>query len=301
MHAKGILPESHALFSGVLGRARRTTVQRFVHQADLILAVGYDPIEINYEDWLGSTPLLHVDWQLADISPHSTVLLNWEGDLPTAIASLGSIEPTANTWDVQAIADHQRLLEAELRPPSATLATHQVLDALRERLPADGILTYDVGAHTHQIASQWRTDEPATCLSTNGWSSMGYGMPSAYAAKLIHPHRSVACVVGDGGFLMTAGELSLARRLNLAVPVIILNDGWLGLMKIKQERRNLTLSGVELGTPPESPPHYFGVPCRGVHTRDDLKDALDWAWTLNGPTVIEAFVDVEPYSATVFD
>ena len=64
---------------------------------------------------------------------------------------------------------------------------------------------------------------------------------------------------------MTAGELSLARRLNLEVPVVVLNDGWLGLMKVKQERRNLPLSGVELGRPPESPPHYFGVPCRGAH------------------------------------
>ena len=134
------------------------------------------------------------------------------------------------------------------------------------RMPSDAILTYDVGAHTHQVATQWRTDLPDTGISTNGWSSMGYGMPSAYAAKLVHPERTVVSVVGDGGFLMTAGELSLARRLNLEVPVVVLNDGWLGLMKVKQERRDLPLSGVELGRPPESPPHYFGVPCRhGAH------------------------------------
>ena len=85
-------------------------------------------------------------------------------------------------------------------------------------------------------------------------------MPSAYAARLVHPDRPVVSVVGDGGFLMTAGELILARRLNLAVPVVVLNDGWHGLMKVKQERRELPLSGVELGLPRESPPHYFGVP-----------------------------------------
>jgi acetolactate synthase-1/2/3 large subunit len=175
------------------------------------------------------------------------------------------------------------------------------LDILRDRLPADAILAYDVGAHTHQIASQWRTDVARTLLATNGWSSMGYGMPAAYAAKLVHPDRAVVCVVGDGGFQMTGGELALARRQNLAVPVIVLNDGWLGLMKVKQEKRNYPLSAVRLGAPPESPAQYFGVPCRAAKTPDEFRSALDWALALGAPSVIEAFVDAESYSSTVFD
>jgi acetolactate synthase-1/2/3 large subunit len=130
---------------------------------------------------------------------------------------------------------------------------------------------------------------------------MGYGMPAAFAAKLVHPEREVVCVVGDGGFQMTAGELALARRLNLAVPTVVLNDGWLGLMKVKQERKNYKLSGVRLGEPPESPPHYFGVPCRPAKNAQQFHDALEWALGQNGPTVIEAFVDVASYSETVFD
>jgi acetolactate synthase-1/2/3 large subunit len=138
-------------------------------------------------------------------------------------------------------------------------------------------------------------------LATNGWSSMGYGMPAAFAAKMVYPDRPVACVVGDGGFQMTAGELALARRLNLALPIIVLNDGWLGLMKVKQERRNYPLSGVRLGKPPESPAHYFGVPCRPAKTAEEFRSALDWAFALGGPSVIEAFVDAESYSTTVYD
>ena len=100
---------------------------------------------------------------------------------------------------------------------------------------------------------------------------------------------------------MTAGELALARRLDLAVPVIVLNDGWLGLMKIKQERRQYSLSGVRLGDPPDSPAHYFGVPCRSAKTADEFSSALSGALSLAGPSVIEAFIDVESYSQTVFD
>jgi acetolactate synthase-1/2/3 large subunit len=100
---------------------------------------------------------------------------------------------------------------------------------------------------------------------------------------------------------MTAGELALARRLNLAVPTIVLNDGWLGLMKVKQERKGYPSYRMDLGAPVEPPPHYFGVPCRGAHTLADLSAALDWALAHHGPTVVETFVDAAPYSQTVYD
>jgi acetolactate synthase-1/2/3 large subunit len=214
---------------------------------------------------------------------------------------MSAIDAASNGWSAQDFDVHRDALDQALRPASAGFAPYQALDILRGMFPADGILAYDVGAHTHQIASQWRTDEPRTLLATNGWSSMGYGMPAAFAAKLVHPDRAVACVVGDGGFQMTAGELALARRLNLAVPVIVLNDGWLGLMKVKQEKRSYPLSGVFLGVPPESPAHYFGVPCRAAKSPGEFRQALDWAFALGGPSVIEAFVDADTYSATVFD
>ena len=181
------------------------------------------------------------------------------------------------------------------------MAAYHVIDVLRDVLPADAILAYDVGAHTHQIAAQWSTDLPHTAVSTNGWSSMGYGMPAAYAAKLAHPGRTVLALVGDGCFQMTVGELATAARLGLSVPTVVLNDGWLGLMKVKQERLGYPSSGALLGEQPESPAHYFGAPVRSVRDERALRRALGWALDLDGPSVIEAFIDVGPYSETVFD
>ena len=302
LHAKGMLPESHPLWAGVIGRARRTNVQSFVRQADLILGVGYDPIEINYEEWTGATPVIHVDREPADVGPDVNMLLNVGcADLDVAIEKLADLPSVKNDWSIDDVATHRTRFDRALRPATGAFAAHHVLDVLREHLPTDGILAYDVGAHTHQIASQWRTDCPGTCIATNGWSSMGFGMPAAYAAKLVHPQRPVVAVVGDGGFRMTVGELDLARRLNLQVPVIVLNDGWLGLMKVKQERRQYPLSGVQLADPPPSPPHYFGVPCRAATSTVEFEQALRWALDLGGPSVIEAFIDVESYSQTVFD
>jgi acetolactate synthase I/II/III large subunit len=301
MHAKGFLPENHRNAVGVIGRARRTDVKRFIDRADLIIAIGYDPIEINYEEWVGNRPILHVDTEAADAAGALRFVWNSPCDLDAAIRAIATMEPGTTDWTAAEIQEHRRTLDCALRPATGTFAAHHALDILRDRLPGDGILAYDVGAHTHQIATQWRTDLPHTLLATNGWSSMGYGMPAAYAAKLVHPDASVVAVLGDGCFQMTAGELSLARRQNLHVPVIVLNDGWLGLMKVKQERKTYSLSGVYLGAPPESPPHYFGVLCRAAKNAEQFAAALDWAFALKGPSVIEAFIDATAYSATVFD
>ncbi len=301
MHAKGFLPENHSHWAGVIGRARRSDVKRFTDRADLIIAVGYDPIEINYEDWARNIPIVHINTEAAEPGEDLKFLWNKPCDLDAAIEAIGAIKGCVNDWSAQEWQEHRSSLDKALRPGGSGFSAHHVLDALRAKLAADGILAYDVGAHTHQIASQWRTDVPRTLLATNGWSSMGYGMPAAYAAKLVHPERAVVAIVGDGGFQMTAGELALARRLNLAVPLIVLNDGWLGLMKVKQERKNYALSGVRLGAPAESPAHYFGVPCRPAKNLGQFGAALDWALTISGPTVIEAFIDAAAYSATVFD
>ena len=301
LHAKGLLPESHPNYAGVLGRARRSDVQAFVRRADLIVAVGFDPVEINYEEWAGDTPIVHLSTEAAETSEALRLVVNAAGDLDGAIAALTDLPPAEHDWTPDEMEAHRESLSRTLRPESAGFGPQHVLDTLRDRLAEDSILTYDVGAHTHQIATQWRTDLPNTCISTNGWSSMGYGIPAAYAAKLVHPERTVVGVVGDGCFQMTAGELALGRRLGLVAPIIVLNDGWLTLLKVKQERKGYALSGVRLGEPPPSPAHYFGVPCRGVRDASELRQALDWALTLDGPSVIEAFIDASTYSQTVYD
>jgi acetolactate synthase-1/2/3 large subunit len=301
LHGKGFLPESHSNWTGVIGRSRRTDVKAFTDQADLIIAIGYDPIEINYEEWAGKTPIVHVSTESAETSSELSFSLNEACDLALAVQAISELPKFMNQWLPTEWKEHREKLDRALRPKADVFGAQDVIDSLRGRLPQDGILAYDVGAHTHQIATQWRTDQPKTLLATNGWSSMGYGMPAAYAAKLVFPSRHVVCIVGDGGFQMTAGELALARRLNLAVPLIVLNDGWLGLMKVKQDRKHYPLSGVRLGEPPESPAHYFGVPCRSAKTRQEFCDVLDWAFKLDGPSVIEPFIDVESYSSTVFD
>ena len=182
-------------------------------------------------------------------------------------------------------------------------APHQAIDVVRDVLPRHGILAFDVGAHTHQIASQWTAHEPQTFLITNGWSSMGFGIPAGIAAKLARPERAVAVVVGDGCFQMTCGELAVARRLGLALPIVVLDDGWLALIQVKQQRRHLGVYGTDLGPIAfaEPPAHYFGVPAVAARTPKSLAASLRDALSAAHPTVIQVPVDAAPYAETVYD
>jgi len=102
---------------------------------------------------------------------------------------------------------------------------------------------------------------------------------------------------------MTCGEVATAKRLGIALPIVVLDDRWLALIKVKQIRRQFALSGTELQQEdyPEPPAHYFGVPAVGVRSADALESAVKSALAAKGPTVIEAVVDSEHYIDTVYD
>lgn len=302
--AKGLVDEAHPLSIGCIERAKRKVQRAFVHgYVDLVVGLGYDTIEVEYEAWIGTVPVLHVDLEPADVDSSVTVAHSVLGDLDAATQALAELPPIAHAWSESEIAAHRRSFQSALRPETAGFAPHAAIDVVRRLLPREGILAFDVGAHTHQIASQWTAHAPRTFLITNGWSSMGFGLPAAIAAKLARRDLPVVCVLGDGCFQMTCGELAVAKRENLPLPVVVLNDRWLSLIKVKQERRSLPHYGTALFEAPyDAPPsHYFGVQAVGVRDAPALERELARALAARGPAVIEAFVDPAHYSETVFD
>jgi acetolactate synthase I/II/III large subunit len=304
--AKGLIDENHPLSLGCIERACRQLQRKFLRSADLIVGLGYDTVEVEYEAWIGDAPLVHVDIEAADVAPSVKLVHQVVGDLSASLAGLAqsSAEP-ARKWASKQndIAAHRRAFADALRPGNGSFTAHAAIDAVRRALPRDGVLAFDVGAHTHQIASQWPAHGPKTFLITNGWSSMGFGLPAAIAAKLARPDLPVVCLIGDGCFQMTCGEVAVAKREKLALPIVVLDDRWLALIKIKQIRRQFPLYGTELQQEEyrEPPAHYFGVPARGVRSAADLEAAVRQALAADGPTVIEAVVDSEHYIDTVYD
>jgi len=301
--AKGLIDEDHPLSVGCIERARRQIQRRLLHSADLIIGIGYDGIEVEYEAWIGKTPLLHIDIEPADTDGTVDIAHNVLGDLATSLERLSQSSPAAPDWTPEQIVAHKREFQTALRPGSLEFCPHQAIDAVRRALPAQGILTFDVGAHTHQIASQWTAHAPGTFQITNGWSSMGFGIPSAIGCKLARPEIPVVCIVGDGCFQMTCGEVAVAARHELPIPFVVLDDRWLSLIQVKQHRRGLPVYGTELSPATHDDPaaHYFGVPVTVVQSAGELEDAVHRGLSARGPTIIEARVDPAHYIQTVFD
>jgi len=301
--AKGLIDEEHRLSIGCIERACRQIQRKLLRSADLIVGLGYDTIEVEYEAWIDDVPLLQIDIEPPDVAPSVNLVHHVGGDLDRSLALLAALPPATNRWAAQALADHRRVFHQALRPETSSFSAHAAIDAVRRALPRDGVLTFDVGAHTHQIASQWTAHAPKTFLITNGWSSMGFGLPAAIAAKLAQPKLPVVCLIGDGCFQMTCGEVAVAKRLGLNLPIVVLDDKWLGLIKVKQIRRQFPLYGTELQEEEyrDPPAHYFGVPAVGVRSADSLEAAVSAALSAKGPTVIEAVVDSEHYIETVYD
>lgn len=301
--AKGLIGEEHPLSLGCIERACRQIQRKLLRSADLIVGLGYDTVEVEYEAWIGDVPLVQIDIEPVDLAPSVKLVHQVTGDLDSSFRRLAARPAAPCKWGADDIGAHRRAFAAALRPANTSFTAHAAIDAVRRALPNGGMLAFDVGAHTHQIAGQWMAYGPKTFLITNGWSSMGFGLPAAIAAKLARPDVPVVCLIGDGCFQMTCGEVATAKRLGITLPVVVLDDKWLALIKVKQIRRQLPLYGTALQDEDyqEPPAHYFGVPARGVRSAAALEQAVKTALDAHGPTVIEAVVDSEHYLDTVYD
>jgi acetolactate synthase-1/2/3 large subunit len=297
-----MLSEDHLCYAGVVFHALSDIVGQTHQEADLVLAVGYDPVEFNYESWLSKkAKLISFDVEPADIDRKSyDVAVDAVGDIKISLNALLALAPVANGWDMKALASRRAAMFEKLAPSEAGFGPKAALAVLREVLPQDGIMTCDVGAHTHLIGQLWRTPAPGLQIMTNGWSTMGFGIPAAIAAKLVHPDKQVCTVVGDGGFLMTAGEIATAIRCNLHVVILVLTDNDLALIRIKQEKKGNPIYGTPIRDKGAiGGDNIFGAPVRTAQNAAQFRDALEWAFAADGPVIVEAIVDSREYDTVV--
>jgi acetolactate synthase-1/2/3 large subunit len=300
--AKGMVSQDHPLYAGVLIHALANIVGQTHTQADLIIGIGYDPVEVNYEDWVPNVPIIHINITPADLDTDSfTLAADVVGDIKSSIKSLLTATPLNNNWDLNALLNRKQKMFESLKSVKGSFGSLVVLEKLRAILPDDGILTCDVGAHLHLIGQKWFTPEPECLLMTNGWSSMGFSIPAAIAAKLCRPEKNVVCITGDGGFLMMAGEMATAQRLGLHIVFIVLSDKELSLIRIKQKHKNHpTGYGTTLCEQdcPDSD-FFLGVPVFNPKDLSSYEVSLQKAFAMKGPVLIKVSIDNKEYDNLV--
>lgn len=300
--AKGLFPEDHHLYTGILFHALSDKVAETYSEADLVIGVGYDPVEFSYEDWIPHVPLIHIDSKEADVDNNAVrEVHNILGNLESVLEAFLKLDIPATQWNLETLIKRKQTMFSMLETVSKQFGPLTVFHELRRALPPEGILTVDVGAHLHLAGQIWKTPGPQKLLMTNGWSAMGFALPAAMAAKMCQSELPVVALMGDGGFYMTAGELATVRRLNLNIVVVVIYDNSLSLINIKQEKKNLDSHyATDLNIIPTEPTnHYFGVPAIRVTSQYEYKKALKEAFRFDGPTVIEAVVDPSEYQKLV--
>jgi acetolactate synthase I/II/III large subunit len=165
---------------------------------------------------------------------------------------------------------------------------------LRASMGREDILISDVGTHKLWIARTFPAYEPNTVLISNGYAAMGFALPAAIAAKLVHPERKVVAVSGDGGFLMNSQELETACRLGLGIVNVIFRDGGYNLIQWKQQTHLGRESGVKFGNPDfVALAAAFGAKGYRVDSARALGPILADALAHPGPSIVDVPVDYE--------
>ena len=294
--AKGVFPEDHALYASTIDMACNKVVRNFLAGADLIVAAGFDAVEL-IKPWPLSMPVLHVD-----STPNTDQVyfadVEVVGHIPSVLRALAQSYRGEAKWTEREVAAHREELRATYYHGrvAGKLNPTDIVDAVNEEFPRDTIVTSDVGSHKLLIAQGWRATRPNGFLTTNGLSSMGYSLPAAITAKLLHRDRPVVCAIGDGGFAMVQGELQLASSLGLGIVVVVFCDNSLNRIELKQIVRGYPSVLTRLdSTDLERLAASMG--CDGVRVEDDraLRAALCNAAGRTRPLVVEARIDPAQY------
>lgn len=300
--SKGWFPNDHPLYVGTIATRRNRPVAGLAEQADIVLAVGLDSVEL-LSAWPLSRPLVSLaPTNAGEPALPSTVAL--DAPLDAALDELlARLEQRDGPWDLPEIAAAREEIRGGLWPtgesdPPDGLWPQTVVDELQRALPPGAVVTTDVGSHKLLMVQQWVAAQPNTFLNSSGLASMGTGIPFAIAAKYAWPERTVAAVVGDGGVLMYAGELASVARMRGPLPIVALNDGALSSIRVKQARRGYPPVGTLLPGPElrlAALARATGLPAVRVSSQSTLRRALRRAATADRPMFVEAMVDPRGY------
>jgi acetolactate synthase-1/2/3 large subunit len=296
--AKGILPEDHRYFAGTLDMACNQIVWSFLKSCDLVIAVGFDAVEL-IKTWQLDVAVVHIDStpNTDQVYPADIELV---GSIPAIVNDLAARYTGESRWTEGEVEKHRVSLRDGYYAgrTAGKLNPTDVVDAVRAAFPRNTIVTTDVGSHKLLVGQGWTAYDPLTVLMTNGLSSMGFSLPGAITAKLLNPECPVVCFTGDGGLAMVQSELQLAASLGLGVVVVVFCDNSLNRIELKQ----MALKYPSWGTrfePSDLVKVAEGMGCDGARAEQpaELARLLDGAAARTRPLVIEAHIEPAQYLA----
>lgn len=265
---KGVVDERRPLFLGNASLSSDDYLHRAIEAADLIINVGHDVVEkppfimgqheqaassVEGAASAGEASVIHINYITAAIDavyhPQQGVI----GDITDSIERLTEVVSVQQHWDFSRFMEVKSHLDEHLlegvEDERFPVYPQRLVADVRKAIPDDGIIALDNGVYKIWFARNYKAHQSNTVLLDNALASMGAGLPSAIAAKIVNPHRRVMAVCGDGGFMMNSQELETAVRLKLDLVVLILRDDAYGMIKWKQANMGFDDFGLDYGNP----------------------------------------------------
>lgn len=292
----GGFPASHPSALGMMGMHGEAWVNRAIQEADLIVAIGMrfdDRVTGNLATYARKSKKIHIELDPAEINKNVRVDLPLVGDAKEILAELvpharaGNIQPWLD--HIQSMRGESAVIDIQDLPDNGKLYAAHVIHDLWKLTEGKAIIVTDVGQHQMWETQYYKHDYPRRLVTSGGLGTMGFALPAAIGAKFADPEAEVWVIAGDGGFQMTAAELTTIAQEGIKVNVAIINNGFLGMVRQWQQ---FFFGGRYVATPMKSPDFVKLAEAHGLlglraTTREEVTVAVEKARAHDGAAVID--------------
>lgn len=292
---KGVVDERHELYLGTTALSANDYVHAAFNKADLVITLGYDYFEKPPLLAKAGRKVASLNFYPAETDEVWHPDIEVVGDLGYTLSSLTEKVQPGN-WDYSAAMSVKQALQQDVNDQadstSFPIKPQRFAKDLRATVPDDTILSLDNGMYKLWITRNYPAYDPNSVLPDNTLATMGAGLGVGITAKMLNPDKKVVVVAGDGGFMMNVADLETAKRLDLDLVIVILNDSGYGMIKWKQADMQMPSFGLEFTNPDfVKLAESFGTTGHRINSAEEFATTLKQAQAAGGIHIIDLPID----------
>jgi acetolactate synthase-1/2/3 large subunit len=297
-------PANHRLYAGMLGMHGNYAPNLLTNEADLIIAIGMrfdDRVTSNLKEYATKASIIHIEIDEAEINKNVQVDVEINNDAREVLRYLlplvkeNSFEKWIREFRICDKTEYDKVIKSETKPLSGDIKMGEVVSVVSDLTKGEAIIVTDVGQNQMVAARYYKFDQPNTFVTSGGMGTMGFGLPASIGASIGKPDSTVIAFLGDGGFQMTIQELGTILQYGVPVKIIILNNGFLGMVRQWQDMFfKKRYASTEMINPDfVKIADGFSIPGKRITRRDELRDTIIEMLATDGPYVLEVAVEKE--------